>query len=389
MNPSTRITCLTVSLVALAIGCSDSTPNPTTDAATDSATPSDAVTDSATDSATPSDAVTDSATDSATPSDAVTDSGTAGDAGSGVRVFTALSAMIGQLPEGIAARDNALYVGLAPTGQILRIDATGTATPFAQVPIPPSMNPASPNGYLLGLIFDRAGNLYAAAPSFSATFQAGIYRVASTGGMATLFARDTMGRMNFPNGMDFDASGNLYVTDSASGSVLRVSPDGMTVTPWVQSPLLTGVMGTTPCGPGVGFPIGANGIVFDSAGMNAYVTNSNRATVVRIPVAAGGAAGTPAVLVAENCAALAGADGLARGPDGALYATASVPTLTRVALDGTVTVLERGGLLDSPASIAFATLGGSPAMYITNSAFSSAQTPGATPRAGVLVRPTP
>ena len=46
--------------------------------------------------------------------------------------------------------------------------------------------------------------------AFSATFQAGIYRVASTGGMATLFARDTMGRMNFPNGMDFDASGNLY-----------------------------------------------------------------------------------------------------------------------------------------------------------------------------------
>jgi sugar lactone lactonase YvrE len=383
MNLYGRSLGLTASMFALAMGCGNPNPNPTTDAATDAMT--DAMTNPPTDAAAdvstpPADAAVDGSTPP--PGDA------AADAGAGLRVLTSFNAMMGQLAEGIAVRDNALYVGFAPTGQIVRIDAAGMATPFAQVPIPPSM--AAPNGFLLGLIFDRAGNLYAAAPSFSPMFQAGVYRVSSAGGMATLFARDTMGRMNFPNGMDFDATGNLYVTDSGSGSVFRISPDGMTVTQWAQSPVLTGVMGANPCGPGAGFPIGANGLTFDAMGMNAYVTNTDRATVVRIPVGAGGVAGTPAVLVAQNCEALAGADGLTRGPDGALYATANAaPAITRIAVDGTVSVLERGGLLDSPASIAFGTLGGAARMFITNAAFTSAQTPGGMPRPGVLVRSAP
>lgn len=358
MNDLRRTMGLAASLVAFAMGCGDPTPTPTADAATDAA------------------------------ADATPDA--APDAGAGLRFLTRLSAGMGQLAEGIAVRNNALYVGLAPTGQILRVDASGATTAFAQVPIPPSTNPAAPNGYLLGLIFDGAGNLYAAAPSFGTAFQAGVYRVPATGGTATLFARDPMGRMNFPNGMDFDPAGNLYVTDSASGSVLRVSPDGMTVTPWVTHALLTGVMGANPCGPGAGFPIGANGLVYDAAGMNVYVTNTDRATVVRVPIAAGGAAGAPVVHVAQNCAALAGADGLTRGPDGALYVAANAANaVTRVSLDGAaVTALERGGLLDSPASIAFGSLGGgASSMYVTNAAFTSAQTPGGMPRPGVLVRP--
>ena len=384
MNALRRPLGLAASLVAFAMGCGDSAPSAADAAATDASADTvlaDAATDASADTV-----LADAATDTA--SDAATDTATTG---GGLRFLAQLNAGMGQLAEGIAVRDNAIYVGLAPTGQILRIDASGNATPFAQVPIPSSTNPAAPNGYLLGLAFDRAGNLYAAAPSFGMAFQPGIYRVAATGGTATLFARDTMGRMNFPNSIDFDAVGNLYVTDSASGSVFRVSPDGMTVTQWVTSPLLTGVMGPNPCSVGAGFPLGANGIAYDAAGMSVYVSNTDRATVVRIPVAADGAAGVPTVLAPQNCAVLAGADGLARGPDGALYIASNVANvIARVSLDGSsVTALERGGILDSPASIAFGSLGGSPSMYITNAAFTSAQTPGATPRPGVLVRTAP
>src|SRR5207244_4152107 len=134
----------------------------------------------------------------------------------------------------------------------------------------------------------RAGTLYAAAATFGATFQAGLYRFPAGGGMATLFARDTMGRMNFPNGIDFDASGSFFVTDSGSGSVFKISSDGMTVTQWVTDATLRG--GGTMCGPGAGFPIGANGIVVDATGMNVYVTNTDQATMVRIPIASGGMA---------------------------------------------------------------------------------------------------
>lgn len=317
----------------------------------------------------------------------VSNNDAAQDAGTSLRFLTQFSLAMGQLPEGIAIRDNVVYVGFAPTGQIMRIDAMGTATMFGQVPIPPSMNPAMPNGYLLGLTFDAAGNLYAGAASFGAAFMAGIYRLPPTGGTATLFARDAMNRMNFPNGLAFDAMGNLFVTESGGGSIFKISPDGMTVTPWITDALLHG--GSTMCGPGAGFPIGANGIVIDGMGMNVYVTNTDDASIIRIPIAAGGAAGTPAVLVPRDCMRLGGADGLTRGSDGALYATANgINAITRIPLDGmNLSVLERGGLLDSPASLLFGTLMGQPTLFITNAAFTSAQTMPAMARPGLLVRP--
>ncbi len=370
------------------VGCSDSSPTPTPDAAVDA--PADTAADAPAD--TSADASADVTSDASADASADATADAASDGGMGsLRFLTQFNAAMGQLPEGVAFRDGVAYVGFAPTGQILRVDATGATTMFGQVPIPPSMNPTMPNGYLLGLAFDRTGNLYAAAPTFGAAFMAGVYRLPPAGGMATLFARDAMGRMNFPNGIDFDATGNLFVTDSGSGSVFKISPDGMTVTQWVTDMTLQGVMGANPCGPGAGFPIGANGIVVDSMGNNVYVTNTDRATLLRIPIGAGGAAGTPTVLVAQDCTRLAGADGLTRGPDGALYIAANAANaIARVSLDGmSVSVLESRGLLDSPASIAFGTLMGAGTMFITNAAFTSAQTPGATPRPGLIARSFP
>ncbi len=185
------------------------------------------------------------------------------------------------------------------------------------------------------------------------------------------------------------ATGAMCPADGLYAYRFRVSADGATVTQWVTDASLTGVTGANPCGPGAGFPIGANGIVVDAAGSNVYVTNTDRATVLRIPIGAGGAAGAPAVIVAQDCARLAGADGLTRGPDGALYVAANAANaITRVSLDGAqVSALERGGVLESPASIAFGARMSAPTMFITNAAFTTAQTPGATAHPGLLVRP--
>jgi sugar lactone lactonase YvrE len=306
----------------------------------------------------------------------------------GLRFVTQFNAAMGQLPEGLAFREGMVYVGFAPTGQILRVDpATGMTTMFGQVPIPPSMNPAMPNGYALGLAFDTMGNLYVAAPSFGTAFQAGVYRIAPAGGTATRFATDAM--MRFPNAIEFDAMGNLYVSDSGTGTIFRISSDGMTVRPWLTHMLFMG--GSTQCGPGAGFPIGINGIVYDRAGMNVYAVNTDNATVLRVPVMADGSAGTPVVLVAQDCARLGGADGLTRGPDGALYVAANAAnSITRVPTDGmNVTAIESRGVLDSPASLVFGMVGGRSTLFITNAAFTSAQMMGGMPRPGLLARPTP
>ena len=371
-----------VSTLSLLVGCGDS--SPAADASVDRA--GDASVDAPAADAPAADApAADAPAADAPAADAPAADGSTGN---GLRFLARFNLMQGQLPEGIAIRDGYAYLGFAPTGQVMRVDAMGNATMYGQVPIPPSMT-AMPNGYLLGLAFDRAGNLYAAAPSFSMGFMAGVYRMGPMGGMATLFARDTMGRMNFPNGIDFDAMGNLFVTDSGSGSVFKISPDGMTVSQWVTNMLLTGIPGGNPCGPGAGFPIGANGIVVDAMGGNVYVTNTDRATLVRIPITMTGAAGTPTVIVAQDCQRLAGADGLTRGPDGALYIAAnSANRIVRVGIDGmNPTVLEMSPLLDSPASIAFGPLSGASTMFITNAAFNTAQSMPAMARPGLLVRP--
>lgn len=299
-----------------------------------------------------------------------------------LRALARFDARMGQLPEGVAFRDGNAYVGFAPTGQIVRVDAAGATAPFAQVPIPPSADPAMPNGYVLGLAFDPAGNLYAAAPSFGAAFAGGVYRVGPAGGAATLFARDA--GMRFPNGLAFDDAGRLLVADSGAGAVFRVAADGSTAV-WASGPLLAG---GAACGAAGAQSLGANGVDFDRARRAVYVTNSDRASVVRIPVNADGSAGAPAALVATDCARLRGADGLTLGPDGSIYVVAGyLNTVVRVSADGaSLATVATMGELDTPASLAFGTLGGRETFFLTNTAFASVATPGATPRPALLVR---
>jgi hypothetical protein len=104
---------------------------------------------------------------------------------------------------------NVLYVG-DRSGSILRVSG-GLATLFATIP---------PSVAAFHLAFGPDGFLYVSAPTLSS--HDGIYRV-SPSGQVEQFA----GGFGRPQGLAFDAQGNLYVVDSLAGGggLYRLPPD--------------------------------------------------------------------------------------------------------------------------------------------------------------------
>lgn len=294
-----------------------------------------------------------------------------------------LNANVGQLPEGLAmnAAGDTAYVGLAPTGQVIQIKvADGTVTPFGNVPPPPPMK-----GFALGVQIDTTGNLFVAVASFDAAYQPGIYKIPAAGGAATLFAKDPA--MTFPNGLVFDATGNLFVTDSGAGAIFKITPAGV-VTNWLTNPLITGDKAAK-CSSGLGFALGANGIV--QSGKDFYVTNTDKASMAKIAINADGTAGAVTDFVKTDCMAFGGPDGLSVDADGTfLVASNGINSITRVGKDGKVTLVVAKSLtapLDAPASTWIVNAGkAGSTLFITNSGLPTFLA-GKMPKPGLLKLP--
>jgi sugar lactone lactonase YvrE len=249
----------------------------------------------------------------------------------------------GQLPEGLAVVGDTAYVGFAPTGVVARVDlASGAAQPWGKLPTP------VPNkGFMTGLAA-RGGDIFAALVSFVPDVQAGVYRIPAAGGDAVLLASSPA--MAFPNAIELDPGTDaLFVTDSGSGTVFRVTAGGA-VTPWAQGALLAGQQDACGAGLGPGFDIGANGLIAEPDAV--YVVNTDKATLIRIPRNADGSAGAPSVIAGPDCGALGGADGLVRDGDGFLVAVNRQDQITRITAAGEVAVYATGDALDFPASLA-------------------------------------
>ncbi|HEU0033093.1 MAG TPA: hypothetical protein VFQ53_20815 [Kofleriaceae bacterium] len=287
--------------------------------------------------------------------------------GPGGNAFTTLASFdpaMGQLPEGITVSGGNVYVGLAPLGQVVKVDG-GTFTAFGNLP------GTVKDTYTLGLAPNAAGDIFVGVGVAGAAPvpAPGIYKIPAAGGQATLFA--SAAAMVFPNGLDVDGS-ILYVADSGSGKIFRVGSGGG-VSLWKGDPLLVGDQ--TACGgSGAGFNIGANGITHDASFR--YVAVSDFGRIVKIAINADGTAGA-ATVVAEDCALLQGADGIALDSDGSILVVRNGPsnTMQRVAQDGTINNVHTGAPLDGPASIV---VDGTRAL-ITNSAFFSAPAGNGTP----------
>lgn len=99
------------------------------------------------------------------------------------------------------------------------------------------------------------------------------------------------------NALTFDKQGNVYISDSFQGIIWKTPPTGGAAVAFVTDDLLK-TTGTP--------PFGANGLAFNRAQKALFVANTGNDTVVQIPIAADGSAGTPSVFVNS----INGADGL-------------------------------------------------------------------------------
>jgi sugar lactone lactonase YvrE len=267
-----------------------------------------------------------------------------------VQVLFTFNEQAGQNPEGLAIdKAGDTFVSMSPLGQVLRFPA-GSLTPQ----VFGSVSGIVPGDFgLLGLATDRVGNVYGAVQAAS-TDANGVWRFNRTTGTATRIAGSE--GIQLPNGLAFDTRGNLYVTDSRLGAIWRVRPGGVAQV-WLQDPLLTG-------DGSLGLFIGANGIAFRNGVL--FVTNTERRTMLRVPVRPDGTPG--ALSVVTSFAPGLNPDGVTMDVFGGAYVALNLQNaITRVAPNGSQQIVASGDPLDFPSSLTFGTTRGNrSALFVVN-----------------------
>jgi sugar lactone lactonase YvrE len=217
--------------------------------------------------------------------------------------------------------------------QVARIGTDGSVTILATLPAP-----ATGTATASGIVRGKDGSLYV---NYNAGSQSGIWRIAPGGGTPVQVV--ALPDVKVLNGLALDQGRDtLYATDSRSGTVWKVSLHSGTASLWVQ-----GVELEPSTASSSGF--GANGIkVHDGA---VWVSNTDKGTLLRIPIGAHGAAGA-VTTVAQGLTAI---DDFAFTGDGdtVLAAQNFVSEVSLVHPDGThQTVLTATDGLSNPTSIA-------------------------------------
>lgn len=253
-----------------------------------------------------------------------------------VEVIESYDAALGELPEGVAVGpDGDIYVTLAGTGELRRIDGkTYAGETLAQFDVGA--------GFLLGMAFD-GDELYVALASFVPE-TSGIWHVDEDGQ-----TQRVVELQGFPNDLTFDRDGNMYITESISGSIYKVAAGSTEPTLWLQDSRLVGDVEVSP----VPFPIGVNGITYDDENHSVIVANSQVPAVIEIADDDGEAGAVSVIAAGEH---LRGADGVALDKRGDIYVVANFhSTLSRIDREtGAVTILAHGddGLV-FPSTLAF------------------------------------
>lgn len=166
--------------------------------------------------------------------------------------------------------------GLKVRSELWRVKASGGAAQFAQV--------AGVAVMVLRILPD--GGIVASALSEDPDHH-GVVRIDATGKVQPL-AR--LPRTAFPNGIGRDDAGRLYVADSNSGEIWRVGGETAEPERWFAGE-------ETRRRPYITIVPGANGVQFLSGAI--LVANSDRGTVVSLPIAADGRSGAPTVLIKD------------------------------------------------------------------------------------------
>ncbi len=255
------------------------------------------------------------------------------------------------IPESVTTDDDGnLYV--TNGGAILKRPPGGSFSPFATLPI---------DAFALGVKVGPDGCVYTVSTSLTVGVDAAFVWRACEPDEVEVFAE--LDHAGAPNDLAFGPGGALYVTDPVLGRIWKVDTGG-NPSVFADHPLLDGVAAD----PALTFrPLGANGIAVDKRGKNLYVSNTDQASVVRIPL--NGSAHTPRTFVQDS--ALRGADGVAFDRSGTLFvAVNGRDALVEIKSNGAVTELESGAPLDSPSSLVFgATHADQHQLYLVSSAF--------------------
>lgn len=297
-----------------------------------------------------------------------------GSYGDQVETVVEFDPMLGETPESVAVGFHGeIYVSLALTGEIRRIDPDGTQSTFAMIPLGPPSGCAGPlPGLITALALDLFGNVYVGANACDPDNR-GIWRITPSGSAKRIAALPTT---SVANGIAIRA-GRVYAADSAQPVIWRASTfgNGAPAEIWTEDPLLAD---NDP----FDLDPGSNGIQF--YGGSAYVSNSGAATIVQIPFELGGLLGGN--LVAQDAILRFGPPG-----SGALYETPELPgcddfafdligrmycttnpyqSILRIDPDGDVEViLDAEDGVDGPTSATFGRGHDITTLYVSNAAF--------------------
>ncbi|MET7700734.1 hypothetical protein [Streptomyces sp. NPDC005485] len=196
------------------------------------------------------------------------------------RVVAHFDFAAGETPENIALEpDGSADLTFAFARQVANVTRHGNIR--GRVTLPAVAHPNTPiihNAIVLGIARAHDGTLY--VNYATGTSKTGIWRIAPDGSKPKQIAQ--LPTNGLPNGLALDEHrGVLYAADSVRGIVWRVPVTGGERTAWATANALGPVPSKT------GF--GANGIkVHDHA---VWVSNTDRGTLLRIPVRRNGSAG--------------------------------------------------------------------------------------------------
>ena len=181
------------------------------------------------------------------------------------------------------------YVADSDNHTIRKISPAGVVTTLGGLAGSPGTNDGnlltSRFNFPDGLALDRAGNLFIADTgnhSIRRISPAGIISTFAgrSGVPGSLNGASTVATFNFPSGLAFDGVGNLIVADSANHTLRKVAPDG-TVSVFVGTPGSPGIANGTGADARFNNPLGLAG---DASG-NLYVADTASHTIRKVTAA--------------------------------------------------------------------------------------------------------
>ncbi|MFF8836942.1 SMP-30/gluconolactonase/LRE family protein [Streptomyces sp. NPDC015130] len=197
------------------------------------------------------------------------------------RIVARFDFALGQTPENIALEpDGSANLTLAFARQVVNVDKKGGKRTVATLPAVENPNtPVIGVAAAMGIARAHDGTLYVTYAT--GTAENGVWRIGTDGGAPVQIAQ--LPPNGFPNSLALDEKcGALYVADSVLGTVWRVPAEGGAPTAWATGTALQPL----PAPDGL---VGANGLKVHNGAV--WVSNTDRRTLLRIPVEADGGAG--------------------------------------------------------------------------------------------------